>query len=229
MKKYIKTQSEIKCITTSLRIAERVMKDIKKELAPGVTEKQISRKIWHLMKYRGAKRKAFHTIVAFGPSGKETHHTTTSRKLRARDLIIIDIGCRYRGYCSDITRTFCLKPGKRERKIYSLVKNAQQRAIKMIKPGMPCKDIDNTSRRMISKAGYGKKKFPHGLGHGVGKKIHENPKISPKSKHHLQAGMVITIEPGIYLNWGGVRLEDMILVTKNNYKNLTTFPKKLTI
>jgi len=225
----IKTKEQIDLMIKSLRIAEKALWDVQKYLKPGVTEKQIATKLWQSMKKQGAQKLAFETIVAFGTSAEDMHHSASNVKLSETDLIMIDLGCVYKGYCSDLTRTFCLKPGKREKELFNIIKKAQIAAIKAIKNKSKGCFVDGVARKLLLKAGYGKREFQHGLGHGVGTVVHENPRLRPKARSYLRTGMVVTVEPGVYLDWGGVRLEDMILVTEKGYKNLTKFPKTLNV
>ena len=156
------------------------------------------------------------------------HGIPSERKVQLGDLVTIDFGARFAFYCSDMTRTVIIgKPSERQKAIYNTVLDAQTKAIESIKPNTHCKDIDNKARSYICKQGFGKY-FGHGLGHGVGLEIHETPSLSPKSDSKLLPGMVVTIEPGIYVeDYGGVRIEDMVVITKDGFENITSSKKRL--
>jgi len=171
---------------------------------------------------------AFPIIMASGPSAARPHAVPTSRLFQKGDMLKIDVGGRdgHTGYCCDLTRTiYAGEPDAKFREIYRLVQEAQQAAIEAARPGLRGCELDAVARQIISAAGYGEY-FSHGLGHGVGLQVHEGPRISAKSEEVLQAGMIITIEPGIYLSgWGGVRIEDTVLITENACEVLTKSPK----
>jgi Xaa-Pro aminopeptidase len=168
------------------------------------------------MMQKGAEAVAFPTIVAAGPHGALPHAVPTDRAINKGETIIIDMGLKLDGYCSDMTRTVVLgKPDQRTVKIIRLVRKAQRAALNIIKAGILVRDADRAARKVISGAGYGKN-FGHGLGHGVGLAVHESPSLNRMRRNKLQAGMVVTVEPGIYLpGWGGVRLENMVVVEDN--------------
>jgi Xaa-Pro aminopeptidase len=176
----------------------------------------------------GSERNAFETIVASGIRSSLPHGTPSDRVICSGDFVTMDFGAVFGGYCSDITRTLIMeRPDTRQKDIYKLVKQAQETAIKNIQPGMIAADIDRIAREIIASEGYGEA-FGHGLGHGVGLDIHEEPRFSPRDKTILEPGMVITVEPGIYLQgWGGVRIEDMIVVTARGCEVLTNSPKSI--
>lgn len=187
----------------------------------GQNEKEVAADIRSLFKKFGAKP-AFRTIVASGKRSAKPHGFATDKKIKRGDLVVIDFGAVYNGYCSDMTRTFVVgKPTKKQKKVYRIVKEAQRRAIKAVRAGRACREIDKAARSYIEKQGFGKY-FIHNTGHGIGRKVHEAPKISKKNRCRLREGMVIAIEPGIYIKgWGGVRIEDMVLVTRTGCKVLT--------
>ena len=191
----------------------------------GEKESDVAFRLESLLKGFGAKP-AFKTIVASGPRSAKPHGYATSKIIRKGELVMIDFGALYNGWRSDITRTFRPeKPTDKQKKIYTIIKQAQARAIKAVKAGVTCRSVDLAARDYIKEQGYGPY-FIHTTGHGVGRKIHEAPKISRRNRHKLKAGQVITIEPGIYIKgWGGVRIEDMVLVTRTGCRLLTTTPK----
>ena len=207
----------------AIKIAEEVFRKLR--LLPGTTEKVVARAIRHELKLAGASE-AFRIIVASGIRSMVPHGFATNKRLRPRETVMVDFGALYRGYRSDITRTFFLgKPTAKQRNIYRLVLKAQKAAIKKVKAGVPAKAVDRAARSVIERAGYGKN-FIHSTGHGIGRKVHEPPKISRKNEDRLKAGQVITIEPGIYIRgWGGIRIEDMVRVTRTGCKILTRVPK----
>ncbi|MFQ6009937.1 MAG: M24 family metallopeptidase [Candidatus Aenigmatarchaeota archaeon] len=225
----IKTSEEVKKITKSLRAAEKGMRAASESIRPGITENELAIIAEHAMRKSGAEWFSFRGMVASGPNPAKPHFIPSNRRIRQEDLIVIDIGAVYRGYCSDISRTFCIKPSKKQKKIYSIVLSAQKAATAKARPGAKAKAIDRAARNLIEKHGYGTN-FIHPTGHGVGLDIHEAPSISSDSKETLKPGMVFTIEPGIYISgYGGVRLEDMILLTSKGKINLTKFPKRLEV
>ena len=180
------------------------------------------------MREHGSGRMPFGIIVASGPRSAMPHGTPTSRVIRQNELVVIDMGATVNGYCSDITRTFAtggLSP--RQAQIYSVVQEAQDRAVRAIKPAAACADIDAVAREHISASGYGDA-FGHALGHGVGLEAHEQPVLSHRSREKLEAGMTVTVEPGVYVpRAGGVRIEDTVLVTATGVSRLTRFPREL--
>ena len=221
-KRIIKSNKEIKNVKKACDIVSEVFETVKKKVVPGMTELDIHFKI----EEEFAKKhviQSFKTIVASGPNSANPHHVSGNRKIQKNDIVLIDMGCVYNGYCSDLTRTFFIgKQDKNKRKIWNIVKRAHDEALQNVKQNMKASDIDLFARDIIVKEGYGKQ-FIHTTGHGVGLDIHEAPTIGSKSKDILKEGMIITIEPGIYLDKKfGVRIEDTVLVTKNGYKVLTT-------
>ena len=218
----IKNKNEIKNIKKACEIVSKVFETVKKDVVAGMSELDIHFKI----EEEFAKHKvvqSFKTIVASGPNAANPHHISSSRKIKNNDIILIDMGCIYNGYCSDLTRTFFVgKKSKEQQKVWDIVKLAHDEALKNVKEYISASYIDLCARNVIKQAGY-EKQFIHTTGHGVGLDIHEAPSISMKSTEVLKNGMIITIEPGIYLeNKFGVRIEDTILVTKTGYKVLTT-------
>lgn len=220
----IKEDGEIKNIKKACQITKKAFKFIKNSVKSGSSEQQVS---WLMEKYfheHGAEGLAFPIIVASGPNSAIPHYQTGKRKIKANDIIIIDAGCKVNGYCSDMTRTFFVgKPKSEWLKVYDIVKKTQQKTIDYVnagllhkasaKPGVYilAKNIDRVCRNYIKNQGYGEK-FIHSTGHGIGLEVHEEPRISPKSKTRLKKGMVFTIEPGIYLPGKlGVRIEDVVI------------------
>jgi Xaa-Pro aminopeptidase len=211
----IKDAEEVRLITRSLAITEKVIAAVGAQLRPGLAEQEAAWMIELALRENGAEGPSFPPMVAYGSNSARPHHDPGERRLQPGEPVIIDMGAVYQGYCSDMTRTFFLgEPDAKFKEIYSIVRRAQQTAEAGIKAGMMSDAADGLARAVIEAAGY-KEAFGHSLGHGVGLAVHENPSLSPMKERAvaLQAGMIATVEPGIYLSdWGGVRLEDMILV-----------------
>jgi Xaa-Pro aminopeptidase len=210
-----KTEAELAIMRRALRLTETVMRQVEGDLAPGLTERQVAWEIEKRLREGGAEGLAFPPIVAAGPNSARPHHHPGDYRLKAGEPIIIDMGARVDGYCADMTRTFMIGPADEQfRKIYSLVRRAQARAEAGLKAGMDSLAGDALAREVIAAAGYGEA-FGHSLGHGVGLAVHEAPSLTPAEARRcvLPAGCVVTVEPGIYLEgWGGVRLEDMVVL-----------------
>ncbi len=221
-KRIIKNKQEIKNIQKACILVSEVFETIKKAVVPGMTELDIHFKIEEEFAKKHVVQ-SFKTIVASGPNSANPHHISGNRKIQKNDVVLIDMGCIYNGYCSDLTRTFFIgKENKEQRKIWDIVKLAHDKALSNVKQDMKASDIDLFARQEIKKEGF-EKNFIHTTGHGVGLNIHEAPTIGQKSEDILKDAMVITIEPGIYLDKKfGVRIEDTVLVTKKGYKVLTT-------
>ncbi|MBP5616474.1 MAG: aminopeptidase P family protein [Elusimicrobiaceae bacterium] len=218
-----KNEQEHKILRASNRLAYLTYEYIKPRIKTGMTEFEVAAEMERFMRIHGAKSTSFFTIVAFGENAANPHHETGSRKLKANDAVLLDFGCVYHGYCSDMTRSWW--HGNKEpaeyKKIWQIVDNARKEGIKAAKIGVACKQVDATCRDLITRAGYGGY-FTHGTGHGVGIEIHEDPYNNQTSKHVLQKGNVVSVEPGIYLPGKfGVRLEDTVIITETGAKILT--------
>lgn len=224
----IKEPGEVAKVEACIRVAQAAMLAARKHLRPGVTEMEIAAELDYQIRRRGGRKAAFDTIVAAGSHSSQPHAATGRRRLRAGDAVKIDWGVRMDGYNSDITRMFFLgRIPPKFRKIYEIVLEAQRRAIEMIKPGVEIARIDAAARDHIAGRGFGPQ-FSHGLGHGLGMEVHEAPAISKATKCKLEEGMLFTVEPGIYIpGFGGVRIEDDVLVTKDGARVLSDFPKKI--
>lgn len=225
----IKDQSETEKIKTAARIADSAFSYILDKISVGKTERQISLDLEYFMKNQGAEALSFDTIVASGARSALPHGTASDKVIESGDFVTLDFGCKYKGYCSDMTRTVVMgKATDKQKEIYNTVLTAQKAALDTIRAGELAKAVDNAARSIICDAGYGKN-FGHGLGHSLGLKVHESPSCSPKSADILTENMLMTVEPGIYIeNFGGVRIEDLVLVTKDGHENLTSSPKELT-
>ena len=195
-----------------------------------LSEVEVASKLKDIYQKLGATDISFDTIVAYGKNGANPHHENDDSRLNPGDSIIIDMGCKYQGYCSDMTRTVFYKEVSQEAKeVYELVKAANEAAEAIIKPGVKLCDIDKTARDLITKAGYGKE-FNHRLGHFIGKDVHEYGDVSVNFDLEVQEGMVFSIEPGVYLAGKfGVRIEDLVLVTKDGCKVLNSYTKDLIV
>lgn len=219
----IKDASEIQSIRQAIKLAETAFEKSIQILQPGVTELEMAWELEKNMRLSGAQSLSFPAISAFDKNSALPHAMPGKTKLKKNKPILIDWGAKLNGYCSDATRTFVLgKPEAQFQKIFTIVSDAQKKAIDAIRPGVRTKKIDDIARNHIEKKGF-KDYFGHGLGHGVGLAVHESPSISPLVERDIEIkkNMVFTIEPGIYLpNWGGVRLENMVLVTKDGVEVL---------
>ena len=227
----VKNKREIANIIKAQRISEQVLRDVLKKLKTGITEIEIANFIKKSFAKYGAPILAFPPIVAFGKNTANIHHIPGNTKLKSKNgtSVMFDFGCAINHYCSDMTRTFFWgEPKAKQKKVYGHVLRAMDLAMNKIAKGeRRAKMIDKVARDFLNKK-YGNKNFQHGLGHGVGTVIHEWPNFKPKSVDILPTGCVMTVEPGIYLKgFGGVRIEDMVLITKSGYKNLTNISKDL--
>jgi len=217
----IKSKEEIKNIKTACEIVADIFDKVKTQIEPGMTETEIYFKIEEEFS-KSRTSASFKTIVASGHHSSNPHHASGNRKILRNDIVLIDMGCVYKGYCSDLTRiVFLGKISDNSEKMWSLVKQAHDISLAAVKAGIKCSAVDSAARDVITKAGFGDK-FIHGTGHGVGLNIHEFPSVSQNSKEILQENMIITIEPGVYFPGKfGIRLEDTVLVTKKGCKVLT--------
>ena len=226
----VKDKEEIIKMKKAAQIATESLKDVFEMIEPGIKELDIASELAYTMRKKGAQKEAFETIVVSGERSSLPHGKPSEKKIDEGELITIDMGANYQNYNSDITRTIIMgKENQKQKEIFSIVFEAQKAALNFLKPGVKCKEVDSVARDIITKKGYGKY-FGHGLGHGVGLDIHELPRVSFSDNTVLLPGMVITIEPGIYLpEVGGVRIEDSVLITEESYEILTWFPKTLNL
>ncbi|MBU1039122.1 M24 family metallopeptidase [Patescibacteria group bacterium] len=228
--KAVKTKVEINNIIKAQRISEKVLTEAVNKLKVDLTEVNLAKFIVGRMKYYQIKSLAFEPIVAFGKNTANIHHVPGRTKLKLGNLVMLDFGATVKSYCSDMTRTYIFgQPTAKQKEVYQTVLKAQELSLAVLKKGLRQADkIDSQARRFIVKR-FGANSFNHGLGHGLGTVIHEWPSLKPGSLDILKYGMVITLEPGIYLpGWGGVRIEDMVLIGKNGTVNLTQAAKDLT-
>lgn len=226
----IKNEEEKEKIIKAQRIAERAYSELLNFVKVGVSERNIALELNRLMFYYGAEDLSFETIALGGANTSVPHGTPGEYKLQNGDFLLLDFGAQYDGYHSDMTRTVAVgEPNDKKTEVYNTVLKAQVEAIERIKAGVKCSEIDGIAREIINIAGY-EGKFGHSFGHGVGLEIHESPNVSPNNDTLLESGMVVTAEPGIYLeNEFGVRIEDFGMVTENGFENFTKADKSLTV
>lgn len=226
----IKDDAELNYMRKAAQIADEAFSEILKYIRPGVSEMDIERELQYFIKKKGAEDVGFSTIVASGKRSSLPHAVPCDKKIEKGDLVTLDFGAKYMGYRSDMTRTIVVgAPSDKQREIYEIVRKAQEEASKAVKPGVAGKVPDACAREYITNAGYGEY-FGHGLGHGVGLDIHEGPSLSKAAEKLLEVGNVVTVEPGIYLpDWGGVRIEDTVIVLENGIEVLTKSSKELII
>ena len=226
----VKDREEIALIRQAARIAAGALAAVREMIRPGVREDEIALELEYRMRRDGAERVSFETIVASGPNSACPHATPGRRAIADGDCVKVDYGAVYRGYHSDETCTFLMgRASARQEEAYGLVREAHDRAIAAIRPGVSCGAIDRIARGYLEDAGMGRY-FTHGTGHGVGLDVHEPPRLAAGRAEILEAGMVVTVEPGIYLPgvWG-IRIEDTVLVTEEGSECLTPSPKDLTV
>lgn len=222
----VKEPEEIDRIREATRITEAALTELLSKIKAGMSERDLAVELEILIRRSGAEKVAFDLIVAAGENSALPHHRPGMRRLRTGDLLLFDIGAQVEGYCSDLTRVLVVgKAPARVRKIYDLVLSANRAGVAAIQAGADGKAIDAVVRSMIDEAGH-KEHFGHGLGHGVGLEVHEGPRLSSLSEDTLEAGMVVTVEPGVYLpGFGGVRIEDLVVVNNNGCEVLTSFQR----
>jgi Xaa-Pro aminopeptidase len=220
-----KDVQELALIRTAINISSNAFLHITEMLREGALEGEIAREMEFFMKTNGAEALGFDIIVASGKRSALPHGRASGKRVEKGDFILIDFGSRFEGYHSDQTRTLvCGKPSSEQEKVYQVVKEAHDKAIELIRPGIPIHEVDEAARGHIRKCGYGEY-FGHGLGHGIGLAVHEDPFVNSENKGLVQEGMVFTVEPGIYIpDWGGVRIEDMVRVTPKGAEILTDLP-----
>ncbi|MFB6471028.1 MAG: M24 family metallopeptidase [Vulcanisaeta sp. AZ3] len=224
----IKDEYEVKMIEEATRITEEALDEVIKGGLAGKSENEVAAMLYQKMINSGAEDVAFRPIVASGPNGAYPHHIFTSRVISRGELVTIDVGARYRLYCTDITRTVAIGQVSRGLRDLALaVLEAYRKAVNYVRPGVKAKDVDAVARDVLSEYGYDKY-FIHSLGHGVGVEVHEKPTIGPSSDEELGTNFVITIEPGVYIKGaGGVRIEDTILITEGGSRPISKYPIEL--
>ncbi len=223
----VKDRAELFEIREAAELISDVFRSCLRKVRPGVTELELSAELEFAMKHRGASGPSFETIVASGPRSAWAHARPTSKPLRKNELVVLDQGAILRGYCSDMTRTVFLgRPSQKIRQLYSAVLEAQGAAKAAIRPGVTADSVDAAARQALKGRGLDRY-FTHSTGHGLGLEVHEMPRLGQGEKTVLQEGMVLTVEPGVYLEGlGGIRIEDDVVVTPTGAQDLTTAPRQ---
>ncbi len=226
----IKDAAEITILKKAAQIAAQSLQEVLPLIKPEVREAEIAAELEYRIRKNGGDGPSFPFIVASGARAALPHGTASQKKIAAGDFVVVDYGAVYAGYASDETCTFIVgRPTRKQERIYRVVREAQKRALDALKPGQALQKVDRAARSYMEKQGY-KKYVQHGTGHGIGLAVHEPPRISFLSNDTARAGMVVTIEPGLYLpGWGGVRIEDTAVVTKDGAEIITQTDKALTI
>lgn len=224
----VKDNIEISKIKRACELGDRAFSQMLNIIKPGMTEKELSFELEFFLKKNGAEALSFDSVVATGARTSLPHARPTKAKINYGDFVLLDFGCVIDGYCSDMTRTIVVgKASDEQKKIYNIVLEAQLKALNFISKGKRGNEVDKIARNFITEKGYGNN-FGHALGHGVGLFIHEEPRLSETYNKELQSGMVVTVEPGIYISdFGGVRIEDMVVITEDGAENLMKSPKEL--
>ncbi|MFB0567620.1 MAG: M24 family metallopeptidase [Candidatus Bathyarchaeia archaeon] len=218
----VKDKTELSYMRKAAKITNKGIRRAAEVIKPGIREYEVAAEIEYAMRKLGSEGVAFETIVASGPRSAYPHGGCTDKKIKKGEFIVLDLGAKYQHYRADLTRTLLIgKPSQKQAKIYENVRKAQQKAFESLREGVKAKDADALARKIIKQAGYDKY-YVHSLGHGVGLDVHELPTLTPESKDLLKAGNVITVEPGIYIvGFGGVRIEDTVLIHKEKAERLT--------
>ncbi|MBI2875666.1 MAG: aminopeptidase P family protein [Candidatus Tectomicrobia bacterium] len=227
----VKDEGEVQQIRGAIALVAEALRAVRPRLRPGVEERAVALDFEVCLRRMGAEKIAFDVIVASGARSALPHGVASAKAIQSGDLVVFDCGATFQGYNSDLTRTWMIeKSDPRQEEIYRIVAEAQRKAIEAIKPGVCTHEVDAVARTVIQEAGYGEF-FGHGTGHGVGLALHEEPSLSRDEGPALKEGMVVTVEPGIYLpDWGGVRIEDMVLVTREGHEVLTeSIPRDLEV
>lgn len=224
----VKDAEEIALIRAGVELTASVFEEILPFIRPGVRELDLAAEIEYRMKQHGARGPAFETIVASGARAARPHGRASRKRLAKNELVIFDLGAILGDYHSDMTRTVYLgTPSARVKQVYGAVQEAQERAWEAVRAGVPATRVDQAARRCLARRGLGRY-FVHGTGHGLGLEIHEEPRVGPKAAARLRAGEVITLEPGVYLpGWGGVRIEDVVVVRRRGAERLTPLSREL--
>jgi Xaa-Pro aminopeptidase len=223
----VKDEGEVDRVARAAAIADAALAEVRSMLSSGVTEAELALELDTAMRRGGAESTAFETIVAAGPNSAKPHHHPTGRRIGLGEAVVVDFGATFDGYRSDMTRTFFVggEPEGELARVFEVVADAQARGVAAVAPGVACKEVDTVCRNVIAEAGWAER-FEHGTGHGVGLDIHEAPTVSALGTATLAPGMIVTVEPGVYLpGTGGVRIEDTLVVTETGSRALTKFAK----
>lgn len=225
----IKDREEIEALKIACKISDKALKLTIPYIRPGITEMELIARLEYNLKSNGAQGLSFDTMILSGPKTSLLHGKPDNKKLEDGDYVLFDFGALYNGYHADMSRTFILgNANDNQKELYNIIEKAEMEGIKALKPGISCQLPDQKVREVIPEK-YINYYYP-GLGHGVGLDIHENPRLSQDSKFKTEKNMTLTVEPGIYIpGWGGLRIEDTILITEDSYEILNKFPRKLTI
>lgn len=227
----IKDEEEIQIMKEASKINDAVMLKLWKNLKAGFSEKYYANLLSEIYEEEGSSGFSFSPIIATSPNGSDPHHGTGKDKIKIGDSVVLDIGGKYKNYCSDMTRTVFIgkEPSKEHAEIYNIVKNANEKAISIIKEGVRFSDIDKAARNLITDAGYGEY-FTHRTGHSIGIEVHDFGNVSSVNDAEVKSGMIFSVEPGIYLKDNiGVRIEDLVLVTKDGCEVLNSVTKEITV
>ena len=227
----VKDAGEVDRMAAAAAAADAALGTVRRRLGDGPTEQEVALDLDFEMRRHGASGSSFDTIVASGPNGAKPHHRPSNRRIAPGELVVIDFGAIVDGYCSDMTRTVCVGEPRTEtaKRMVEVVAESQRAGVAAVRAGVEAKSVDETCRNLIAEAGWGEA-FLHGTGHGVGLEIHEAPRVSSASSDTLLAGHVVTVEPGVYLpEYGGVRIEDTVVVEEAGCRVLTNAPKELVI
>ncbi len=222
-----KDETEIAILTQAEAITSKAVAKLLQWIKPGMQEREVALELDHLIRLEGAESTSFATIIVSGWRAALPHGAPSEKKIEPGELLTIDCGALYQGYCADMTRTVVVgKASEEQQRVYQIVLQAQEAALNYLKAGLPGQAVDKVARDLIRDHGYGDN-FGHGLGHSVGLNIHENPRLSMTEQQNIPVGAAVTVEPGIYLpNWGGIRIEDLVIVTETGIRNLTHSPKQ---
>jgi len=224
----VKDEGELAAMRAAAQLGSDALAEVLPTLRAGMTERELAFELELAMRRRGAPRPAFDSIVAFGEQAVEPHHHPGDRPLSRGDLVKLDFGAEFDGYCSDMTRTVVFgQASERQRELYELVRHAQAAGLATLRAGVTGDEVDHACRAVITEAGYGDA-FSHPVGHGVGLEIHEAPRMRAGASGRISAGTPVTVEPGVYLpGFGGIRIEDLAVVREDGHELLTTAPKDL--
>lgn len=225
-----KTPEEIQAIRKAAELADDAFSMVVSSIRPGVSEREVALELEFTMRKMGSEGVAFPIIVVSGARSSLPHGEPGDKTIEPGDFVTVDFGAVWNGYCSDCTRTFVVEPlDEKHREVYEVVRRAQEAGLQAVRAGVKASDVDAAGRKVIEEAGYGEY-FGHGIGHGVGLQVHEFPRLGQKSEDILEPGMIVTVEPGVYIpGFGGVRIEDLVVVKDDGPEILTSYPKDLKV